>query len=336
MLTIDASAKSARDWMKIKQIEDWAVLLALPIYRKQVIIWVKELSGLDGPLTIGLGQMPDSFRVLIQKAVLLSALVAVDDFRTEVDSQLSTKFSSPEEIPGFDVDMVGFDKAIEKLKDKAIAPPEWFKNMEAYSKSISFSVQRIESVAAIVKVKESLLRAIENGESLRDWKKKLNGIFNSYGVTPLKPHHIETVFRTNLLSVYNTANFEQALTDPNVEYMRAVGIKDARTTDICMQYIDPGVIYPANDPIWVKIRALRHYKCRCSEQPITRAFMERKGLRPTSEAPADSALELIDKDFTNKPISMAGYQDKLTRILDEKTRLSAELSNSIAKASKKS
>jgi SPP1 gp7 family putative phage head morphogenesis protein len=198
----------------------------------------------------------------------------------------------------------GYDEALKFFKSKPIIPPKVFKDSEALVKKIFWSVQRTEKYYALRHIKRALDTTIKKGLSLADFNEFLPEIFETSGMTPLEPWHIEVVYRTNLQSVYNAGRFDAAMADPATESLEYISIDDNRRTAIC-EALD-GRIYKKDDPIWETIMPPNHYQCRSQTAPVM-AFENRKTAGPIN--PFTRAL--VHPDFRESPLTLTSFQKKI-------------------------
>ena len=161
-----------------------------------------------------------------------------------------------------------------------IVPEEALKWMELQG----FTIAHIESLALRDHVKAKVLKAIQEGMYLGDFKAQVNDVFKSFGIDPLSPHRIENIFRTNLSGAYNSGRYVQ-FNQPGLEevfpYYQFHNPHDDRSTDDC--YALSGAIYPRDDPIWDTWWPPNHFRCRSSVSAISVYEMEGRKLKETKE-----------------------------------------------------
>ncbi len=306
--------------MKITRIEKEAITLAISSYRQQTVTWIQEaraLKSFGAPLS--LSPMSEASRLIFEKSLIVSYLAGRLNGQEEIKG-VSKLSSHP-------WDTVGYDQAYKILKEKVIIPPAEFKAVAAEIKAVTFSVQKMENMNALLEVKKSILKAIETGEILEDWKKKLPGVFERYGITPLSPHHIDTVYRTNLLSTYNQARFDEGMHSEIIVAFRYTGIDDGRHgNDACYNFFNK--VFLKTDPIWQKMRPPNHYQCRCGLQYVSKFEMENM---KESDKPTIEQIGEIHPDFEmmpaakNKPMpvsaeGMKQYREKVEEAKKKKRK----------------
>ena len=316
----------------IDRVYKKSLLVAIYLYNQQTKKWFKELNKLKSYSDfVNLSPFKNNgLQKLLEKSMMLAYLMGHDSMQSEIKAQIK-KYGKGELVDtgskkAYDI-QTGFDEAVRKLKAKQIIPADEFKAGSAHIKQTAFSVQKIERFNALVSVKESLIKAIDNGMVFKDWKNnEMLPIFAKHGITPLSSYHMETVFRTNLGSVYETARNESAIIDPNVEGWEYFGIGDSRQSDIC-QSLD-GSRYAKDNPIWDSISPLNHHACRCTKIPITMAYKKAKNIK-WSKNPSDKILKGIGKDFAKNPKSLKQYSNKINKRLNEVEKNNNKLTGKI-------
>jgi len=317
----------------IDRVYNKALLVSVYLYNIQTKKWFKELKKLKSYSDfVNLSPFKNNgLQKLLHKSMLLSYLLGVDSMQKEIKAQVDKydKSKLAEKVPPvkkvFEV-QTGYDEAIRNLKAKNIKTPSEFKMADSNIKATSFSVQKIERINALVAVKGSLIRAIDDGMVFKDWKNnEMNFIFAKHGITPLASHHLETVFRTNLGSVYEMARNETAMKDPNVGGWERFGIGDSRQSEVCSSL--DGAKYAKDDPIWESISPLSHYACRCTKIPVTMGYRKANNVKWDKKPPSDKTLDLIGKDFRKQPKNLKQYSKKIDKRLKEVEKINNELNN---------
>lgn len=328
--------------MQLAVIERKALAAAKIIFAKQVPFWIKELKKKEIPGFTGkksqrktsdkvkkrvtLSKINDSYRILLEKTLMLTYLQGHDSVQKEVEEQKQNKKTFSAFMRPSDWDKLGFDEALAAFKQKKIISPDAYKAASAEIKRISFSIQKIESQNALNAINKSIQLAIDNGMIQSEWQALTPNIFKAHGVTPLSPHHLETVFYNNIGSVYNTARWEAMEQDDSVVAMIFTGVLDDVTTHICRPYI--GMIFAKDDPIWGSIMPLNHHLCRSGTSPVSEIRFKRDKLE-YSKPPTKEDLARIPKDFRSSPTNLKEYNNKLDAILSDKKTLADESTEDI-------
>lgn len=295
--------------------EENAVLIASELFLGQIKEWNKavgqQMKGFFDQLS--LPPVTPSFQKLVEKAMTLSYLAGMDRVKEAIDKSKARRKGLEYAEPGEDL-LTTFDEAVRTLRNKGVISPGLFKEASASIKAASFSVQRIERMNAIIHLKGTLMAAIEHGLTFADWTDTLPEIWTTHGITPLSPHHLETVFRTNMGSAYEIANEEATRGNPFVWGYEYSGIPDGRESDICRPFF--GVIREKDDLFWMTASPLNHYRCRCTKIPVTQYDVEDLGIKAT----ASPKTENVPEDFRQNARTMDGYRRKLDGFVRQKER----------------
>ena len=118
--------------------------------------------------------------------------------------------------------------------------------------------RRISDVDQIEQVKQSLVKALAEGKSFREWQQALTP-----EMLALPRHYQETVFRTAMLSSYNGAKWTHfrahAARRPVLRY---IAINDHRTRPA--HHALHGLMMPVGDERWANLAPPLGFNCRCS------------------------------------------------------------------------
>lgn len=289
---------------KLIEIEDKGFLLAVHIYNEQVLSWIKSLKRCetwDEARAITFRLDPRATNNL-NKTLLCGYLQGKFRARQEIAWIQKGKIINFGELTGeIKFSSHTFDEALQWFLSKKIISPEQFKRAQAIIKAISFSVQGLEEKGVILAVRDAIRRAMSEGLNFRQWVKYVSKIFDALGVTPLKPWHLETVYRTNLASVYGIAKREMIMEDDNVVSCEYFAIMDERVRN--EHAAMNGFVAPKNDPIWDTWWPPNDYNCRCQALALSADSMERNRIK-NSESVPEGAAGGVGEDFRQKPWSL--------------------------------
>jgi SPP1 gp7 family putative phage head morphogenesis protein len=149
-----------------------------------------------------------------------------------------------------------------------------YAEMEAWAKARAFAVAEVEASELAKIVQGHLLEAIDNGWAFEQFRFAVMSDPKLQDRAPIREAstgHLETIFRTNLMSAYNEGswNFYQ---DPDVaedivayEY---VAILDSRTREDHAAM--DGQVFLKDDPIWNQWWPPNGYNCRCKAVGVTK------------------------------------------------------------------
>lgn len=215
------------------------------------------------------------------------------------------------------VEPLPFEEAIEYFKTKIPLKPAQYYKIANEWKANAFTVGGISSLDMLNKFMEMLQMALEEGTTLETFRQNMNKFLELKGYEGMTPFQADNVFRTNIQTAYNVGHFKQ-MNDPEVKskrpYWRYDAIHDSRTR-LTHRAMD-GKIFPADHPIWDTWYPPNGYKCRCTVVSLSKAKVERLGLKVETEIPKmveppdRLAIPLIpDKGFDKNPALHAWEPD---------------------------
>lgn len=165
------------------------------------------------------------------------------------------------------------EAAMEIFRQKYAVTREAFDRMAKRYRASAFTIARVESIALIEKVQIEVDRAIAQGLSQQQFTSNAEEVLRAAGVT-LDPFHIETVFRTNVLSAYGAGRLSQQLQVKRaLPYWEYVTVRDSRVRDEHAAL--HGFLARWDDPVWKRIYPPNGYNCRCGVRVHTQAAGER-------------------------------------------------------------
>lgn len=184
-----------------------------------------------------------------------------------------------------------FEEALNFFKGKAPMTEGQFYKLTEEAKIRAFTVGNMASLDALKEIQGSLIKAIETGQGLSDWKKSMADVLSQWDISGWRA---ETIYRTNLQTSYQVGRYEQ-MTDPDVLEMRPywmyVAVMDERTRPEHAAL--NGKVFPADDPFWDHWYPPNGYNCRCTVYTLSESELEREGL-----------IVQKGKDFYNRPVKM--------------------------------
>lgn len=153
----------------------------------------------------------------------------------------------------------------------------------------SFTVAHVGNLSTIDHVLKSITKAIENGETLEQFRKRVGKRLEAaWGEE--RDWHTEVIFRNNVQAAYAHGR-EAVLRDPDVLAVRPfwmfMAILDDRTTEICRPA--NGTVLPAEHPWWRTHTPPLHHQCRSLKRSLTPAAAESRGI--TKKVPKGKAQE---------------------------------------------
>ena len=168
-----------------------------------------------------------------------------------------------------------FQEAAEWFRGKVpLLKGEW-DQLTQEARRRAFTAAGVALLDRMAELHASLLRALEEGTPLDEWRREALGILGQ----GWNRGHLETIFRNNVQAAYSAGRWDQ-LQDPAVRrshpYLMYDAVLDSRTTEICRAR--DGVVRPADDPWWKANWPPLHHNCRSGVRALTRAEAERRGV----------------------------------------------------------
>lgn len=169
-------------------------------------------------------------------------------------------------------------------------------NDQARARAFAVSgLARRDQVAAIHK---ALGRALENGETLAQFKKRLGPLMEQQGWTGKKAWRVENIYRTNMQSAYMAGRYAQMKAAAKGRpYWRYLAVKDSRTrpTHAALN----GKVYPHDHKFWADWYPPNGFRCRCTVQSLSAAQVKTRGLEVETRVPG--MVETVGPDGVKMP-----------------------------------
>lgn len=182
-----------------------------------------------------------------------------------------------------------FDEAVEYFAGLFPVTEEIREALSEYAGERAWTIAGVAQLDIVLTVHESLLRAIELGTPLDEWKKEIaDTLTEAWGKADSA--RLETIFRTNVQTAYNRGRWVQ-MTEPAMLQLRPFwmydAILDSRTSEICRPR--DRTVLPADDEWWQSNYPPLHHRCRSSVRTLRRKEAERIGVSkpPKGESPGD-------------------------------------------------
>jgi len=190
-------------------------------------------------------------------------------------------------------------QAVEYFKKKGVKLSANFEQTAELIKKQSWSVSGVTKMRILQDTKASLIKAIEQGTTFKEWVKGLNSFYSQNGWLPKDSKtsgKIGTVYQTNVHSAYNDGRFEQQQATAEVlPYVQYVATMDSSTTTECKSL--NGKIFRKDDENFNEnYRPPRHYNCRSRLRTVPNSVAKKIGVSESSDYKADIA----DKEFQGK------------------------------------
>ena len=172
-----------------------------------------------------------------------------------------------------DIDLTA---TVSRLKNRVAVPDYYYEKLPKDLRSLSFYVAGLEKVREIEMIKRSLSNAIEKGESFQSWRDNLDIEM----LHNLSNARLETVYRTNVNTVYNQSARFNALSSDITPYLMYTAVGDERTRPEHMKL--DGTVKRADSEFWDKYTPPLGFNCRCGTIPMSKEDAEEEGISKRS------------------------------------------------------
>lgn len=197
-----------------------------------------------------------------------------------------------------------FEEAVDYFKERVpVTAKEFYAITEQY-RNLAFTVSGYTKAQILKRFYDEILAALEDGNTLTEFRAKMNEFLEAEGYEGLTPLQADNIFRTNIQTAYNVGHYEQ-MTKPGVlklrPYWQYDAVNDSRTrhSHLAMD----GKVFPADDPIWDTWFPPNGFRCRCTVTTLSARQVEQRGLKVETETPLNGRFEHIrpDPQFASNP-----------------------------------
>lgn len=176
------------------------------------------------------------------------------------------------------------DAAIAFWRSRAKLTSAQAKALGEGARSRAFYVTGLAEMDMVNLVHGGIAEALENGETLAGFKKRIAEVIEREG---WKSHRVETIFRTNMQSAYSAGRYaKQQAVKKLLPFWRYVTVGDSRVRP--SHAVLSGKVFPADHPFWAENYPPNGFKCRCAVQALSKGQVRRLGLDVETEIPGDS------------------------------------------------
>ena len=188
-------------------------------------------------------------------------------------------------------------EALAYWRSKAPVTSAQYKTLTGQAKARAFGVAGLARLDQVATVQQALTEALEKGETLAQFKKRLRPLLESKGWTGQKAWRVENIFRTNLQSAYQAGRYAQMKAVAKARpYWRYVAVKDGRTRPTHRAL--NGKVYPHDHPFWDTFYPPNGFMCRCTVQTLSQGQVDARGLKVEDRIPG--LVEPIDPRTGNR------------------------------------
>ena len=173
------------------------------------------------------------------------------------------------------------DAAIAFWKDRAkLAWPE-AKALAEGAKQRAFYVTGLARQDLVNLVSEGIQAALENGETLPQFKERILEAIKAQG---WHSHRIETIFRTNLQSAYAAGRYKKMqAVKASRPYWQYMAVMDRRVRP--SHAVLHEKVYPADHEFWSSNYPPNGFRCRCAVVTLSERQVKAQGLMVETEMP---------------------------------------------------
>lgn len=217
-----------------------------------------------------------------------------------------------------------FKEAVEYFRERVPVTAEQFYKIAAEYRGLAFMVGGYTKAQILKKFYDELLAALEEGNTLSEFRANMNDFLKAEGYEGLDPLQADNIFRTNIQTAYNVGHYQQ-MTDPGVMRLRpywqydAVNDSHTRPSHLAMD----GRVFPADHPVWDTWFPPNGFRCRCTVKTLSKRQVEQRGLTVETSAPRAA---LPDPQFSTNPAKvrfkpdLKGYPEPLVKAFQEREK----------------
>lgn len=202
------------------------------------------------------------------------------------------------------------DAAIEFWKQRAKLTDAEAKALGAEAKHRAFYVTGLAKHDLVQLVSDGIQSALENGETLADFKKRIAAAIEAQG---WHAHRVENIFRTNMQTAYSAGRYKKMqAVKASRPYWQYLAILDKRVRP--SHAILHELVYPADHEFWASNYPPNGFRCRCGVRTLSAKQVEKQGLTVQKAMPEagvwtdpKTGMEYFvnfpgaDKGFKNNP-----------------------------------
>jgi hypothetical protein len=237
----------------------------------------------EGSILTALGSLEldiAPFAQVVEREILHGAMLGALDseWEREHGEELApVRFAAAELTEGA-FSSLPYADAVRLFQERQVLPRPAFDALEAGAKRQAFTVARMASAEMLNVTKAELARVLNlsrqrpelgadgvarrPGVNLQDFRKFAKERLESAGWTPANKSHVETIYRTNVVSAYSSGRFVE-MRKPSVlvalPYWQIRGVNDSRARPTHKAAF--GIVLPASDPFWLHAYPPFDYNC---------------------------------------------------------------------------
>ena len=173
---------------------------------------------------------------------------------------------------------------------------EYFK-MPPEATARAFSASGLTRIDWAQKFYKGIDAAIADGTTFEEFRKNLEPTLRSMGWDKLNPYRLETVFRTNVQTAYQSGRYRwMSAASADRPFWRYIATDDNRVRPAHLSMNNR--VFRADDPIWDTWYPPNGFSCRCTVQTLTSGQISRQKITVENGSAVDVEP---DKGFDHNP-----------------------------------
>lgn len=104
-----------------------------------------------------------------------------------------------------------FEEAVAYFKERVPVTASRFYQIAAEYRALAFTVSGYTKAQVLKKFYDELLAALEDGNSLAEFRENMNDFLEAEGYEGITPYQAENIFRTNIQTAYNVGHYRTRL-----------------------------------------------------------------------------------------------------------------------------
>jgi hypothetical protein len=202
-----------------------------------------------------------------------------------------------------------FREQIDYLRQKVAIPTRAWTDIYGSEHDHAFMVAGANRMAIVEDFQRSVLKAIENGGTLQDFRKDFDKIVERHGwsYNGSRGWRTRVIYETNLMQSYN-AGREAQMADPELRRLRPYGLyRHGGSENPRPEHLaNDGMVVPLDDAWWQRWTPKNGWGCTCKKYMISREEAERRGYTVLEQGP--------DIEYEEKVVGANGPSPRTVRV----------------------
>lgn len=173
------------------------------------------------------------------------------------------------------------DAALEYWRQKARLTDAEASTLSEGARARAFYVSGLARRDLVELVADGIRQALENGETLAEFKSRIADAINTQG---WHSHRVENIFRTNLQQAYAAGRYKKMqAVKKSRPYWQYIAVMDRRVRP--SHAVLHELVYPADHGFWASNYPPNGFRCRCTVRTLSERQVEREGLSVEKDMP---------------------------------------------------